>query len=68
MKEESSKQAQLNAQMAKMLKKRDKDFAQLQDELAGAQAKAVQLAVENRKLKEQVLNSVLFLAITPKPL
>ncbi len=41
-------------------KKRDKDFAQLQDELAGAQAKAVQLAVENRKLKEQVpFNSVI---------
>ena len=54
MKEESGKQAQLNTQMAKILKKRDKEYAQLQDELAGAQAKAVQLAVENERLKQQV--------------
>ena len=54
MKEESGKQAQLNAQMAKLLRKRDKEFAHQQEELAGAQAKAVQLAVENQKLKEQV--------------
>lgn len=66
MKEESSKQAQLNAQMAKMLKKRDKDFVQLQDELAGAQAKAVQLAIENRKLEEQVLVSIPSLLLLQK--
>lgn len=54
MKEESGKQAQLNTQMAKILKKRDKEYAQLQNELAGAQAKAVQLAVENERLKQQV--------------
>ena len=54
MKEESGKQAQLNAQMAKLLRKRDKEFAHRQEELAGVQAKAVQLAVENQKLKEQV--------------
>ncbi|CAL5227382.1 g10332 [Coccomyxa viridis] len=53
MKEESGKQAQLNTQMAKILKKRDKEYAQLQNELAGAQAKAVQLAVENERLKQQ---------------
>ena len=54
MKEESVKQTQLNAQMAKLLRKRDKECAHQQEELAGAQAKAVQLAVENQKLKEQV--------------
>ncbi len=59
MKEESGKQAQLNTQMAKILKKRDKEYAQLQDELAGAQAKAVQLAVENERLKQQVAFSAL---------
>ena len=54
MKEESGKQAQLNAQMTKILKKQDKEHAQLRDELAAAQAKAVQLAVENERLKQQV--------------
>ena len=53
MKEESGKQAQLNAQMAKLLRKRDKEFAHQQEELAGAQAKAVQLSVDNQKLREQ---------------
>ncbi len=64
MKEESGRQAQLNAQMAKILKKRDKEYAQLQDELAGAQAKAVQLAVENERLNRQVFfTALLFTAI-----
>ena len=54
MKEDSGKQAQLNAQMAKLLRKRDKEHAHQQEELAGAQAKAVQLAAENQKLREQV--------------
>lgn len=64
MKEESGKQAQLNAQMAKILKKRDKEYVQLQDELAGAQAKAVQLAMENERLKQQVPFSALPFAVT----
>ena len=54
MKEESGKQASVNAQMLKLLRKRDRDFAQLQEESAGAQAKAVHLALENQRLSEQV--------------
>ena len=60
MKEESGKQAQLNAQIAKLLRKREKECAHQQEELAGAQAKAVQLAVENQKLKERVCLFCLF--------
>ena len=61
MKEESGKQAQLNAQMARLLKQRDRDFAKQREVLAGAEAKAVQLALENQKLREQVLPYVFIL-------
>jgi hypothetical protein len=61
MKEESGKQAQLNAQMAKLLKQKDRDCAKLREVLAGAEAKAVQLALENQKLREQVLPYVFIL-------
>ena len=55
MKEESGKQAQLNAQMAKLLKQRERDCAKQREALAGAEAKAVQLALENQKLSKQAL-------------
>ena len=61
MKEESGKQAQLNAQMAKLLKERERDCAKHREALAGAEAKAVQLVLVNQKLREQAIPYVFIL-------